>query len=85
VWQALDEGAQLVGRPKTAPQLVGQRWVEAVGTVPARDPRQIVELALAGLAHPLVGQNFAGDDSPGVLASDGGVGTQGSVSGFVVY
>jgi uncharacterized protein (DUF1778 family) len=44
VWQALDEGAQLVG----------QRWVEAVGIVLAREPRQIVELPLAGLAHPVL-------------------------------
>ncbi|MEF8730833.1 MAG: hypothetical protein V5B40_02550 [Candidatus Accumulibacter meliphilus] len=75
VWQALDEGAQLVG----------QRWVEAVGIVLAREPRQIVELPLAGLAHPLAGGNHASDGGPGVLAGGGGVGTQGSVSGFAVY
>ena len=71
--QAFNEGAQIIGRVKTAPQLIGQLRIEAVRTVLAFKPGQVIELALARSEHPFAGGHLSGHNIAGVLTGDAGV------------
>jgi len=66
VGQPLDECAQIIGRVKTAAQLIGQLRIEAIRTILAFKPVQVIELTLARSEHPFAGRHLAGHNTSGI-------------------
>ena len=73
VGQAFNERAQVVSGMEFPPVLVGELWVELVGTCLALELCQIIQLPLACTLDPFAGQDVTGNDCLRILAGNGGV------------